>query len=163
MKTLVLLVVFAIVTTAAPAMIETLSTADLVSASELVVVGRVLDRKAFAVDDDEAAHAAGVQVVANLFEVTTVLKGDVAVGDRLKIRTFTGVLDFEVLTGEGEYLVFLEKTGRHYDVVNSPQGCWPVEEGHRFGGMGQEVDPAELQRQIAKAVHQAPKPEKDQR
>lgn len=112
MKILVLLVVFAIVTTAAPAMIETLSTADLVSSSELIVVGRVLDRKAFAVDDDEAARAAGVQVVANLFEVTTVLKGDVAVGDRLKIRTFTGVLDFEVLTGEGDFLVFLEKTRR---------------------------------------------------
>ena len=148
MKKLILILVFALVSVGGIAMIETLSLRDLVASSEIVVIGRVLDRKAFVVEDAQVPAEAGVQIVANLFEITQVLKGTVANGERLKIRTFTWILDLEALTGPGEYLVFLEKTEKHYDVVNSPQGCWPVEPDGSFAGMGYDVTLEKLKRQI---------------
>ncbi len=69
MKNPIVLLVFTLVAAGGFTMIETLSVSDLVASSEVVVIGKVIDRKAFEVEKDQVPADAGVKVVANLFEI----------------------------------------------------------------------------------------------
>ncbi len=112
------------------AMIETLSLDQLAHGADLLVTGSIVGVKS------GGKEASGVEVVANLFEVRECLKGDLAVGEKLKIKTWRGIEDNVEFVEGRRYLLFLRQVENYYEVFNSPQGSWPVESDGSFSAMG---------------------------
>lgn len=112
------------------AMIETLNLEQLVHGADLIVTGSIAGVKS------GGNETSGVEVIANLFEVKDCLKGDLAAGEKLKIKTWRGIEDNVEFVEDRRYLLFLRRVENYYEVFNSPQGSWPVETDGSFSAMG---------------------------
>ncbi len=111
------------------AMIKDISLKDLVKKSDVIAVVDVLAVKSV------GNMSSGVMVIANLVKVDQPLKGGVAVGEKLKIKT----RDFEDnadLKKGLKTLLFLKQVGNYYEVVSGIAGTWPVTEDGRLVGYG---------------------------
>ncbi|MBU1107862.1 MAG: hypothetical protein KKB51_14405 [Candidatus Riflebacteria bacterium] len=130
MKNLILTLSLVLLTAGGYAMIETMSLEQLSHGADMVVTGSIVGVKLTGKQPD------GTEVMANLFEIKECLKGEIAVGEKLKIKTWRGIED-NVEFAEGKsYLLFLRSVEGHYEVFNSPQGSWPVESDGTFSAMG---------------------------
>jgi len=130
MKNLALTMILVMLSMGGHAMIETLSLEQLAHGADLVAIGRIAAIRA------GETKADGIEVVANLFEIRECLKGDIAAGEKIRIRTWRGIEDnVEFVEGKG-YLLFLRSVDNHYEVFNSPQGSWPIENDGSFSAMG---------------------------
>ncbi|MBU1106073.1 MAG: hypothetical protein KKB51_05335 [Candidatus Riflebacteria bacterium] len=111
-------------------MIETLSLEELVQSSDVVVMVDVIGVKSVGKLPSE------VEVIANLVKVNEPLKGNVAVGESLKIKTYRGIEDNPDLVEGSRVLLFLRRNENHFTVSNGIQGWWPVGEDGKFMAMG---------------------------
>lgn len=130
MRRTVLFMFLLFITTGVSAMIQTMSLEQLVHTSDLVFIGHISGIKS------TGKLPEGPEVMANLAEATQILKGEIKVGDKIKIKTYSGVTDNTVFVEGQKYLLFLQKNDNHYEVVNGVQGAWPVERDGTFSGMG---------------------------
>ena len=144
MKYLILAVIcLGILSTGVHAMIETLNLDELVGRSELIVTGKVMAIKPLPRTPETAAIYADLpeqlSFLDNEIEVVESCKGSLKAGEKLNIRTLSGFEDSSAFAADRTYMLFLATRDGQYEVVNSPQGCWPVEEDGKFGGMGFET------------------------
>jgi hypothetical protein len=130
MRKYLLLICLVLITLGGQAMIQTLSLNELAADSDIVAFASVIAIK------NTGKTPQGVDVVANLVRLEEPLKGNIAAGEKIKIKTFAGVED-NVAFNEGQrYLLFLKKHEDYYLVTNQVQGSWPVEPDGKFAGMG---------------------------
>ncbi len=120
------------------AMIRDISLDELVRRSDTIVVVEVLAVKTV------GTLPSGAQVVANLVSVNQPLKGGVAIGERLKLKTRT--IEDEAFLKKGQKtLLFLRKVQNYYEVVSGIAGTWPIEDdGNLYGyGTGKKLSDVE--------------------
>lgn len=99
----------------------------------------------------------GATVVANLVKVDEPIKGLVAVGEQLKIKTYGLIEDNATLVEGSKVLLFLKKAEDHYLVHLGIQGCWPIDpKTGKLTGMG---DGKTLD-EVKEAVKKEPAPKK---
>lgn len=146
MKKLLMGLMFVLVTVGGVAMIMAMELGELVKEAEVIVKGDVVAVKAFEANDEGAPY----QVLANLFEVTDVIKGEIEVGAKIKIKTYAGIEDLATLGATGTYLVFLTKQEKYYEIFAPPQGCWPVLADGSFGGMGVDTSYEQIKKMAGK-------------
>ncbi len=145
MKYLILSVLcLLIISTGVNAMIETLNLDELVGRSQMVVSARVTAIITVPRTAETSALYADLPepmtFLDNELEIVDCCKGNLKAGEKVSIRSLGGFEDAAAFALDRVYLLFLaaNKEGR-YEVVNSPQGCWPVEADGKFGGMGFET------------------------
>jgi hypothetical protein len=79
----------------------------------------------------------GATVIANLVKVDEPIKGQAAVGEKLKIKTYGLIEDNATLVEGSKVLLFLKKAEDHYLVHLGIQGCWPLDaKTGKLTGMG---------------------------
>lgn len=144
MKYLIMAVIsLGIISTGAYAMIDTLNLDELVGRSEMVVTGKVTAVKPVPRSAETAAIYADLPeeltFLDNEIEVVESCKGKLQAGEKLTIRTLSGFEDSTVFALDRPYMLFLATSKGEYEVVNTPQGCWPIEEDGKFSGMGFET------------------------
>jgi len=144
MKYLIIAVIcLGILSTGVHAMIETLNLDELVGRSEMIVTAKVTAIKPVPRTPETATIYADLPeqlaFLDNEIEVVESCKGSLKAGDKLSIRTLSGFEDSSTFVADRTYLLFLATREGQYEIVNTPQGCWPVEEGGKFGGMGFET------------------------
>ncbi|GAB1354974.1 hypothetical protein MASR1M12_37140 [Erysipelotrichia bacterium] len=144
MKYLMMAVLFlGILSTGVHAMIETLNLDELVGRSEMILTGKVTAIKPVPRTPETAAIYADLpeqlSFLDNEIEVIESCKGSLKAGEKLSVRTLSGFEDSSIFVADRSYLLFLAVRDGQYEVVNTPQGCWPVEEDGKFGGMGFET------------------------
>jgi len=130
MKNLALTLALVMLSIGGYAMIETLSLEQLAHGADLVVSGKIAGVRAV------EKQADGVEVVANLFEIKECLKGGIAAGEKIRIKTWRGIEDSVEFVEGRSYLLFLRSVDGNYEVFNSPQGSWPIEKDGSFSAMG---------------------------
>ncbi len=134
MKSIILSVIcFLMFNAGGYAMIETLSLTELAGASDLIVTGTAVAIKVVETKPE------GYTVIANLFQVQECLKGQTEAGVQIKIKTLGGLMDSTQFVEGEKFLLFLKKVENHYEIVNEPQGAWPVEANGSFSGMGSDT------------------------
>lgn len=151
MKKILVALVMALFAVGGYCMIETLSLQDLVHSADIIAMVDVIAVKSV------GRLPSKVEVVANLVKVDEPLKGGVAVGESLKIKTYRGIEDNPNLVEGSRILLFLQRSDNHYIVVNGLQGWWPVGEDGKFMAMGkgknlEDVKEAIKQPPVAKPV-----------
>ncbi len=100
----------------------------------------------------------GATVVANLVKVDEPIKGQAAVGEKLKIKTYGLIEDNATLVEGSKVLLFLKKAEDHYLVHLGIQGCWPIDKKTgRLTGMG---DGKTLE-DVKEAVKKEPAPKRE--
>lgn len=132
MKCIVAVLCFLLIVTGGHAMIETLNLEQLAHGADMVVMIKVAGIKS------TGKLPEGPEVMANLCEVKQILKGEVKTGEKIKVKTYSGVTDNVVFVENGEYLLFLKKIDSHFEIFNGLQGCWPVDKDGSFTGMGHQ-------------------------
>ncbi len=125
------------------AMIETLSLENLVRGADTIVLADIDKVKPVGVSEEK------LEVIANLVRVHEPLKGGVAVGEALKIKTFRGIEDSVIFTEGARVLLFLKKNDNHFTIFNGPQGCWKMEKDGTFSGMGHGTTLEQVKEAIA--------------
>lgn len=130
MKIFAMALCFCMIAFGGYSMIEPISLELLAQGADLIVVA-----------DVEGVKSAGIlpsgpEVMANLVKVDEPLKGGVAVGEKLKIKTYRLIEDNAELVEGSKVLLFLKKVEEHYEVYYGIQGCWPIEKDGKFSGMG---------------------------
>lgn len=130
MKSLVLTLCLVLLTMGGYAMIETMSLEQLAHGADMVVMGAIVGVKSTGKQPD------GTEVMAGLFEIKESLKGEIAAGEKIKIKTWRGIEDNVEFVEGKSYLLFLRSVEGYYEVFNSPQGSWPVESDGTFSAMG---------------------------
>jgi len=130
MRRTALFVFFLFITAGGAAMIQTMSLEQLVHTSELIFIGHITGIKS------TGKLPEGPEVMANLAEVSQALKGEIKTGDKIKIKTYSGITDNTVFREGQKYILFLQKNENHFEVVNGVQGAWPIEKDGTFSGMG---------------------------
>ena len=143
MKKLCLILLLVTISIGGFAMIETLSLEQLAAESDLIVQATVLGVK------ETGKTPEGVEICANLAEISEVLKGELAIGEKIKIKTFPGFEDGVKLIQRNQYILFLQKKDNYYMVTNSVQGCWGIDEKGNFTGMGTGKSLTEVKKAIA--------------
>ena len=120
------------------AMIKNITLNELVRQADVIAVVDVLAVKSV------GNLPSGVLVVANLVKVDQPLKGGVAVGENLKIKT-RNFEDNAAFKKGLKTLLFLKKIDNYYEVVSGIAGSWPVtEEGKLVGyGTGKSISDVE--------------------
>lgn len=87
----------------------------------------------------------GFKVVANMVKVNQPLKGYVAVGERLKLKTHTFEDGVDLKSGQ-QSLIFLRKVKNYYEVVSGLAGAWSIDKksGKITGfGLGKSIKDVE--------------------
>lgn len=101
----------------------------LVSSADAIAVVDVLAIK------NVGTLPSGTCVIANLVKVDQPLKGNLAVGEKLKIKTKT--IEDEPFFEKGDkLLLFLKKEKKYYEVIAGICGCWPVNNQGKITGYG---------------------------
>lgn len=131
-------------------MIETLSLDELARQSDVIALVDVIGVKSV------GKLPSNVEVIANLVKVNELLKGGVAVGENLKIKTWRGIEDNPTLVEGSQVLLFLRKTENYYTVVNGLQGWWPVGDDGKFMAMGKDKTIEDVKKAIERPA--PPKP-----
>lgn len=114
-------------------MIETLSTERLAHGADVIVLVDIIGVKSVGMKDKN------LEVIANLVKVHEPLKGGIAVGEELKIKTWRGIEDNAILKEGTRALLFLKSVDDHYTVFNGLQGWWQLNEDGSFAGMGDGI------------------------
>ena len=133
MKYVAVAVLMALFAVGGYCMIETLSLETLVQSSDVIAMADVVGVKTV------GRLPSKVEVIANLVTVNEPLKGGVAVGESLKIKTYRGIEDNPDLVEGSRVLLFLNRAGNHYTVVNGVQGWWSVGADGKFMAMGKDT------------------------
>ena len=133
MKILVAALIMLTLTIGGNAMIETVTTTQLARGADLVVLADVVGVKSLGLKEKN------LEVIANLVKVNEPLKGNAAVGEDLKIKTWRGIEDSVILKEGTRVLLFLKKIDNHFTIFNGPQGCWQVDKDGQFTGMGKDI------------------------
>ena len=132
------------------AMIETLSLEDLTASAEVVAVATL-------VKADQAGEEKGFKKVSNTLEIGEVLKGGLAKGEKITIRTLAGFEDEPVFEPRIRYLLFLQKNADGaYATVNLVQGAWPISPDGKFLGMGTGTGREALEKAIKATLGRKP-------
>ena len=124
---LILFVVF--IFSSADAMIRDISLNELIRRSDVVAVVEVLAVKSV------GTLPSGAHVIANLVKVNEPLKGDAAIGEKLKLKT-RSVEDNASFKKGQKTLLFLKKVNNYYEVVSGVAGTWPIEDDGSLYGYG---------------------------
>ncbi|PKL38260.1 MAG: hypothetical protein CVV41_22660 [Candidatus Riflebacteria bacterium HGW-Riflebacteria-1] len=130
MKYIAMLVMMTLFAAGGYGMIETLSLDSLVQSADVIAMVEVVGVKSVGRLPSE------IEVIANLVTVDEPLKGGVAVGEKLKIKTYRGIEDNPDLVEGSRVLIFLNRADNHYIFTNAIQGWWPVGEDGKFMAMG---------------------------
>ena len=117
------------VVTSVNAMIRDISLKELVNRSDVIAVVDVLAVKSV------GTLPSGAQVIANLVKVDQPLKGNVAVGEKLKLKTRTIEVNAAFKKGQ-KTLLFLKRINNYYEVVAGIAGSWPIEDDGSLYGYG---------------------------
>ena len=137
------------VLTSAGAMIRDITLNELVKQSDVIAVVEILAVKSV------GTLPTGATVIANLVKVDEPLKGDVAVGEKLKLKTRT-VEDSAAFKKGQKTLLFLKRIDNYYEVVSGIAGTWPIEEdgslygygtGNNISDVKKAIESVELQKQ----------------
>ncbi|MBR4329199.1 MAG: hypothetical protein IKO19_12990 [Candidatus Riflebacteria bacterium] len=124
---LLLFVVF--IFSSADAMIRDISLNELIKRSDVVAVVDILAVKSV------GTLPSGAQVIANLVKVNEPLKGNVAIGEKLKLKTRTIEDNASFKKGQ-KTLLFLKRVNNYYEVVSGILGSWPIEDDGSLYGYG---------------------------
>ena len=126
---LCLILFVVIIFSSADAMITDISLNELIKRSDVIAVVDVLAVKSV------GTLPSGTHVVANLVKVNEPLKGRVAIGEKLKLKTRT--IEDNASFKEGQRtLLFLKRINNYYEVVAGIAGTWPIEEDGSLYGYG---------------------------
>jgi hypothetical protein len=151
MKAFALAAVFCLICFWGNAMIIEVGLDELAQSADIVVVADVEAVKTVGSLDS------GATVIANLVKVDEPIKGEVAVGEKLKIKTYGRIEDNAVLVEKTKVLLFLKKSEDHYLVHYGIQGCWPIDsKTGKLTGMG---DGKTLE-EVKDAVKKEPAPQR---
>ena len=123
------------------AMIRDISLNELIKRSDVIAVVDVLAVKSV------GTLPSGAQVVANLVKVNEPLKGSVAIGEKLKLKTRTIEDNASFKKGQ-KILLFLKKVDNYYEVVSGIAGSWPIEEDGNLYGYGTGNNIADVKKAI---------------
>lgn len=121
MKTFALVAIFCLVCFWGHAMIIEASLDEIAQGADVIVVADVEAVKTV------GSVESGATVIANLVKVDEPIKGKVAVGEKLKIKTYGLIEDNAVLVEKTRVLLFLKKNEDHYLIHLGIQGCWPID------------------------------------
>jgi len=132
-KLIVGIVMFVLVTGGCFAMIETLSSDELITGSEVIVVGKVIDTSK-ASPELQGDLPPEMEVLANTIEINEHLT-NTASKKQIVITTIKGFEDDIVFEKDATYLLFLSKNGENFIVFNSPQGALKIEPDGSLSGM----------------------------
>lgn len=127
---------------------------SLVKKSDVIAVVDVLAVK------EIGTLPSGFKVVANMVKVNQPLKGYVAVGERLKLKTHSNVEDDVDLSPGQQCLVFLKKVKNYYEIVSGIAGSWPIDKksGKITGfGLGKSLKDVESAIETANKASLTPK------
>ena len=114
-------------------MLVAVSLNEMAAKADIIVQGTVLATK------NIGKNKYGFETVGNLIQVDKpVLKGNVKVGDKIKIKTFADVEDSATFEKGQKFLLFLKKEDNHYLVFNGLQGEWIIMNNGKFGGLGHD-------------------------
>lgn len=130
MRRMCLIICMMLIAAGGYAMIETMNLEQLVHSSDIIFIGHISGIKS------TGKLPEGPEVIANLAEAGEILKGQIKTGDKIKIKTYSGVTDSTVFKEGAKYLLFLRKNENFYEVTNGVQGAWPIEKDGSFSGMG---------------------------
>ena len=136
------------------AMIKDISLNELVQKADVIAVVDVLAVKSV------GTLPSGVVVIANLVKVDQPLKGGVAVGEKLKIKT----RDFEdnaVFKKGLKTLLFLKEIDGYYEVVAGVAGTWPVTEDGKLVGYGTGKNISDVEKVIEEESNKKPAPDSE--
>ena len=136
---LMLFIVF--ISSSAEAMIRDISLNELIKRSDVVAVVDVLAVKSV------GTLPSGAQVIANLVKVNEPLKGDVAIGEKLKLKTRT-IEDNAAFKAGQKTLLFLKKVNNYYEVVSGITGAWPIEDDGSLYGYGSGKNISDVKKAI---------------
>lgn len=151
-----LFVALCILSSGAFAMIQTLSTEELVAGSDLIVIASLKS------STEVGKTPEGFRRLDNVLVVAEVLKGEVPPGAELTVATLGGFEDSVEFPAQGKGVLFLKKIedGR-YEVHNLVQGWWPLGPQDTPGGMGTGTSLARLKeiiKGLADGTIQVPPP-----
>ena len=131
MKSLALVLLLCLCVCGGHAMIIEAGLDELVQGADLIVVADVEGVKTV------GQLESGATVIANLVKVDEPVKGQAAVGEKLKIKTYGMIEDNAELVVGGKVLLFLKKVDDYYKVHLGIQGCWPIDpQTGKLTGMG---------------------------
>ncbi len=138
------------------AMIQTLSTEELVAGSDLIVIASLKS------STEVGKTPEGFRTLDNVLVVADVLKGEVKAGAELTVATLGGFEDSVEFPAKGKGVLFLKKIGEgRYEVHNLVQGWWPLGAQDSPGGMGTGISLARLKeiiKGLADGTLQVPPP-----
>ena len=138
---LCLLFLAVFISSSAEAMIRDISLNELIKRSDVVAVVDILAVKTV------GTLPSGAQVVANLVKVNEPLKGNVAIGEKLKLKTRT-IEDNAVFKAGQKTLLFLRKVNNYYEVVSGIAGSWPIEDDGSLYGYGSGKNISDVKKAI---------------
>lgn len=101
----------------------------MVSQADIIAIADIIDAKNVGTLDSK------IKVFANLVKVDSPLKGNIAVGEKLKIKTTSFEDDASLYVGK-KYILFLKKEKNYYRVAFGCLGNWPIDEKGKISGYG---------------------------
>lgn len=129
------------ISSSAEAMIRDISLNELIRRSDVIAVVDILAVKTV------GTLPSGAQVVANLVKVNEPLKGNAAIGEKLKLKTRT-IEDNAVFKAGQKTLLFLKKVNNYYEVVSGIAGSWPIEDDGSLYGYGSGKNISDVKKAI---------------
>lgn len=129
MKTLLVVLMTILTATSANAMVQEVSLGYLAHNSDLIVRAEIEFTKTV------GTLPTGVSVIANQAVVKAVIKGDIKVEDKLRIKTYGNMEDLPTFEAGRLMVLFLKKVDNYYEVFCGVQGVWPINEG-KFTSFG---------------------------
>lgn len=103
----------------------------------------------------------GAQVVANLVKVDQPLKGGVAVGENLKLKTRTMMEDNASFQKGSKVLLFLRRVDNYFEVNFGLCGYWPIDKNGKLTGYGSGKTIKDVEAVIAAPADSEKKSNKD--
>ena len=133
----------------ANAMQKEVSLDYLVSRADVIAVVDIVATK------NVGTLPSGTQVIANLVKINQPLKGCMAVGEKLKIKT-KNIEDNPNFVKNERYLLFLIKEKNYYEIIAGFCGCWPLDNEGRILGYGTGKSIKDVEKAIDSAINNVP-------
>ena len=146
---------FIILSIPANAMQREVSLEQLVEKSDVIAVVDVIATKSV------GTLPSGAQVVANLVKVDQPLKGGVAVGENLKLKTRAMMEDNATFQNGTKVLLFLRRVDNYFEVNFGLCGYWPIDENGKLTGYGSGKTIKDVEAVIAAPADSEKKSKKD--
>ena len=123
MKTLLVILMSVLVATSANAMVREVSLGYLAHNADLIVRAEIEFTKTV------GTLPSGVSVIANQAIVKAVIKGDIKVDEKIRIKTYGNAEDLPTFEAGKLMVLFLKKVDNYYEIFCGIQGVWPIKEG----------------------------------